>query len=204
MARVRTIAAAVLCAACAGGAMTTVSASPAAELDAVGKRMLDPIRERALAVPELIARLRLADDAIVADIGAGPGFLTLPLARAVPRGKVIATEIRADYLAVLEQRAREQQIANVITRTVLANDPGLERASIDLAVLCQVDHALADRADYFRTLKRALKPRGRIALINYQRYREADRDAVAQAALRVIDEWDLSGAFFAMIVEARR
>ena len=64
-----------------------------ADLDAVGKQMLDPLREQTLHPTELVARLKLRSDAVVADVGAGPGFLTVPLARAVPRGSVIAPDL---------------------------------------------------------------------------------------------------------------
>lgn len=162
--------------------------------------MLDPIREEALAVRELIPRLRLARDAVVADIGAGPGFLTLPLARAVPAGKVIATDLRGDYLAVLRERAASGGIQNVSTRVVRADQPGLQPSSIDLALLCEVDHALADRAAYFGALVPVLKKGGRIGLINFNRYREADLEAARKAGLTVVEQWSPSGAFFVLIL----
>jgi predicted O-methyltransferase YrrM len=169
-------------------------------LDVVGQSMLAPVREEALAVPALIERLALPVDATIADIGAGPGFLTLPLARAVRDGQVIATDIRRDYLDALAVRAHAAGLDNVTTRVVSAGSPGLAIASVDLALLCQVDHALADRAEYFRALVPALRRGGRIALVNYLRYREADREAAARAALAVVDEWEPSGAFFLMVV----
>jgi hypothetical protein len=58
--------------------------SSKAPLDYEGRKLLDPVRFEALRPAELIQRLELRSDARVADIGAGPGFLTLLLARAVP------------------------------------------------------------------------------------------------------------------------
>jgi precorrin-6B methylase 2 len=55
--------------------------------------MLAPARERALDPSALIARLHLPRSATVADIGAGPGFFTLPWARAVPAGHIGAGEL---------------------------------------------------------------------------------------------------------------
>ena len=168
-------------------------------LDAVGRMMLDPLRNKALDPPALIARLAPAPDAVIADVGAGPGFLTLPLARAVSRGHVIATDIEPAYLDFLAANAREQHIVNIETKLVDAANPGLAPSSVDLALLCQLDHGLADRATYFAELTRALRPGGRIALVNYRRYRVADLAAARAANLRVVDEWSPSPPFFLLV-----
>ena len=64
----------------------------------------------------VIAHLELAPDATIADVGAGPGYLTLPLARVVPRGRVIATDIREAYLDATISRARAAGVAKHETR----------------------------------------------------------------------------------------
>jgi SAM-dependent methyltransferase len=181
-----------------GGASLGRADEPA--LDGQGRAMLDPIREQALRPQALLARLRLAPTAVVADIGAGPGFLTLPLARAVPRGRVVATDVRADYLAVLLARAKQAGATNVRTRVVTPERPGLEARSVDVALLCQVDHQLADRAAYFAALVPALRVGGRIVLVNYARYRDADLEAARRAGRRVGDEWAPSPPVFALVL----
>ncbi len=169
-------------------------------LDAAGRQMLDRLRVQALHPDELVARLALAPDATVADVGAGPGFLTLPLARAVPRGRVVATDVRAGYLAVAARRAADAGLRNVETRVVPADSPSLPPRAIDLALLCQVDHYLADRARYLAALAPSLKPGGRVALVNYVRYRDADLAAARAAGLRVIDAWQPSPPFFVLVL----
>lgn len=189
--------------ACVIAALAGCAASALADgaaLDGPGRAMLDSLREEALRPSALVKRLALAPDAQVADVGAGPGFLTLPLARAVPRGAVLATDVRADYLAAAADRAARAGLSNVRTRVVPADRPSLDPASIDLAVLCQLDHYLKDRAAYFAALVPALRPRGRIALINYVRYREADLAAARAAHLRVVDEWAPSPPFFLLVL----
>jgi ubiquinone/menaquinone biosynthesis C-methylase UbiE len=192
------IAAAAAIAALVGLAGVAFGDAPA--LDAQGRAMLDSLREEALRPAALIARLALAPDDVIADVGAGPGFLTLPLARAVPRGRVIATDVRADYLAVAAERAARAGLENVRTRVVPADRPGLDPRSINLAILCQLDHYLKDRAAYFAALVPALRRDGRIALINYARYREADLAAARAAGLRVVDEWAPSPPFFLLVL----
>lgn len=163
--------------------------------------MLDPLREEGLHPSELIARLKLAPNAIVADVGAGPGFLTLPLARAVPQGRVIATDVKLDYLVLAQTRARQAGLTNVETRVTPPDDAQLGDGEVDLALLCQVDQLLPDRARYFRRLGAALRPHGRIALVNWARFRDADLAAARAAGLRVADEWAPTPPFFALVLE---
>jgi trans-aconitate methyltransferase len=161
--------------------------------------MLDPIRHQGLRPAELIARLQLAPTAVVADVGAGPGFLTVPLASAVPRGRVIATDVRADYLAMAAERTRAAGLHNVEIRTTPADDPRLAPGELDLALLCQVDQLLPDRVRYFRRLAAALKPNGRLALVNWARFRAADLEAATAAGFRLVDEWSPSAPLFLVV-----
>src|SRR5262249_9182527 len=87
-----------------------------AELDPRGRVMLDRLGAQGLRPDELIARLKLKPHAMVADVGAGPGFFTLPLAAAVPGGRVIATDVRDEYLAAAAERAHGAGLANIETR----------------------------------------------------------------------------------------
>lgn len=174
---------------------------PLPELDVVGRSYLAPLRNDALAVPRLIERLRLRPTDVVADLGAGPGFLTLPLARAVPDGRVIATDVKRSYLEVLSSRADAEGLDNIETRLVAEDQSGLGADSADVILLCQVDQLLADRAAYFRALVPSLKSGGRVVLVNYVRFQEVDRVAARAASLAIVDEWRPSEPFFVMVLE---
>jgi SAM-dependent methyltransferase len=119
----------------------------------------------------------------------------------VPRGRVIATDLRADYLAVAAERARKAGVRNLEVRVVERAAPGLSPHSVDLALLCQVDHGLIDRAAYFAAVAEALRPGGRIALVNYVRYREMDETALTDAHFRIVHEWTPSRPFFLLVAE---
>jgi ubiquinone/menaquinone biosynthesis C-methylase UbiE len=168
-------------------------------LDGQGRGMLQPIREEALRRDDLIRRLKLQPDAVIADVGAGPGFFTLPFAQTVARGRVLALDVRNDYLEVLRERASAARLSNIETRLVEAAHPGLAPGSIDLAFLCQVDHYLSDRAAYFVDLVRALKPDGRLVVVNFDKYRDADLAAARAAGLRLVDEWRPNPPFFVLV-----
>jgi ubiquinone/menaquinone biosynthesis C-methylase UbiE len=169
------------------------------DLDDEGRAMLNPRRADALHPPELIAALHLRPADTVADVGAGPGFLTLPLAAAVPAGRVIATDVNAKYLTALARRARRAGIGNIETRVVTSEQTGLEDRAVDLVVLCQVDHYLADRTRYLAALARALRPGGRIAVVNFRRYREEDVAAARAASLELQQIWEPSSIMFAAL-----
>lgn len=171
------------------------------QLDAAGRMLLDSVRDDGIQPTALLAYLRLPADATVADVGAGPGYLTLPLARALPAGHIIATDLRHDYLDVVAARVRSAGLHNVHTRLASIDDSGLQPSSVDLVILCQVDHYLQDRAVYLSRLRTVLRPRGRIALINYIRYQKEDHAAAVVAGLRILNEWLPSAAFFLLILD---
>jgi ubiquinone/menaquinone biosynthesis C-methylase UbiE len=150
-----------------------------------GSRPQPPTAQDAYRQPErLVAALALSPGSSVADIGAGGGYLTLPLARAVGTGgRVVATDTDAEALAALRERARE--LPQVTTRLVSADAPGLEPATFDLILLSQVDHLLPDRASYLRALGPGLRSGGRIALCNSQRHFAAAQAAAVAAGFRV-------------------
>jgi SAM-dependent methyltransferase len=136
--------------------------------------------ERYRAPATIVAGLALASGLRVADVGAGRGYLTGRLAAAVgPGGRVVATDIDGAALAAIPRAA------NVETRVVRADDPGLEPGAYDRILVSEVDHYLGDRTDYLRRLARALKPGGFIAVTNRLPYREPLVAAATSAGLRV-------------------
>ncbi len=170
------------------------------KLDAQGRAMLDPIREQALHPREVVTRLHLRPTDSIADVGAGPGFWTVPLAQAVPRGTLVALDIRADYLEVATVRAKEAGLTNVRTRVIPSDRPDLPASSVDVVFLAQVDHYLKDRVSYFSALANALHPSGRLVIVNYERFRAPDLAAAAAVGLHVIDQWQPSPPFFVLVV----
>jgi cyclopropane fatty-acyl-phospholipid synthase-like methyltransferase len=149
----------------------------------------------------LVAALALAPGESVADVGAGRGYLTHRLARAVgPSGRVVATDVDARALAAIDARAGER----IEKRVARADDPGLEAAGYDLILLAEVDHLLGDRADYFTRLRAALKPRGRLALSNRMLYRAPSLAAAARAGFTVERERDDLPGHYLLILEVAK
>jgi SAM-dependent methyltransferase len=126
----------------------------------------DPDRDAWQQPREVIKALALKPDALVADIGAGTGYFTVRLARVVRAGKVYAADLEPQMVKHLEVRAKREKLPNVIPVQAALDDPRLPEP-VDLALFVDVYHHIDDRRAYFERLKRALKPGGRIAIIDF-------------------------------------
>ena len=118
--------------------------------------------------PEAVIRsLSLPPSAHVADLGAGGGYFTFRLADAVgPTGKVYAVDVDKGTLEYIARRAKERGYTNVETILAKYDDPLLPEGKVDLIVTCNVYHHLENRADYFKSASRYLRPSGRITIID--------------------------------------
>jgi arsenite methyltransferase len=161
---VRLLALVVVLLASAAIAQAQVGVRPAEQYIA----MLDaPERIASMRVPELIARLGIEKEMVIADVGAGSGALTGPLALATgPRGTVYASDIDQALIDHIAQRAQASRLPNV--RTVLGTftDPKLPQ-QVDLALMNDVLHHVQDRAAYLKSVARHLKRGGRLAVVDY-------------------------------------
>jgi len=122
-----------------------------------------PQRVATQKIDGVLSKLSLKPGMVVADIGAGSGLFTRPLAKVV--GKVYAVDIQQDLLDHIDKRDKEENIRNV--RTVLGefNDPKLPAQDVDLAFINDVLHHIQNRAVYLKALGSYIKPAGRIAII---------------------------------------
>lgn len=128
----------------------------------------DPARD-AWQQPDLvIAALELSPAMTVADIGAGTGYFTMRLAKQVPGGQVIATDIEPDMVRYLTDRATREGVANVRAAVTPPADPQLADGSVDRVLVVDVWHHLGDRVAYAKALARGIKPDGMIAVVDFK------------------------------------
>jgi ubiquinone/menaquinone biosynthesis C-methylase UbiE len=116
-----------------------------------------------------IAALEVRPGSTVADLGAGSGYYSFRIAPLVgPAGKVLAVDIEPSMLEIIEARARRESIVNVQTVRSTAQDPHLPPASVDLVFMVDVYHELEYPYEIMQKVREALKPGGRVALIEYR------------------------------------
>lgn len=128
----------------------------------------DPRRDEWQKPEEVIAALKLQPGQFVADVGAGTGYFTVRLARAVgQKGTVFAIDVDTAMLDYLRQRLAKEQVRNVQVMQVPPHDPLLIDGSLDLIFVCNTYHHLEEREVYLRKLRKALKPDGRLVIIDF-------------------------------------
>jgi len=118
----------------------------------------------------VIRALKLRRGHVVADIGAGPGYFALRIARAVgPAGHVFAVDAEVDVLDVLRQRLRAAGVHNVTPVLGEGDDPLLPSSVCDLVLIVDTYHHFEDGRAFLRRAARALRPGGRLVNIDFAR-----------------------------------
>jgi ubiquinone/menaquinone biosynthesis C-methylase UbiE len=118
----------------------------------------------------VIESLKIAPGMMVADIGAGGGYFTFKLSRAVgASGKVYAVDVDREMIDLITDRAREENAANIATIVGASDDPRLPASGVDLIFTSNTYHHIENRVRYFANLRRYLRPGGRIAVIDFDR-----------------------------------
>jgi SAM-dependent methyltransferase len=136
--------------------------------------------------------LQIPKGASVADIGAGSGYMTERLAARVgPAGRVFANDLQPQMLDLLSRRLAARNITNVTLVQGATDDPKLAPASVDLELMVDVYHELSQPQAMLRRLREALKPGGRLVLLEYRKedptipIRFEHKMSVAEAKLEV-------------------
>lgn len=117
---------------------------------------------------QIMDALGIADGSAVADIGAGAGWFTIRLARRIgPNGTVIAQDVQRPMLDAIRRRVAREGLQNVQTRLGIDSNPNLPNAALDAVLVVDTYPEVEDRVSFLRNLGGALKPGGRIGVVNY-------------------------------------
>lgn len=151
--------------------------------------MEDERRVAELQVSKVIETLRPKANMKVADIGAGSGLFTRPLAKQVgDKGVVYAVEIRQDLVDYLQRNARELKLGNVRAILGAADDPKLPEP-VDLIVVIDTLHHIEGKPEYVKNLSRYLRSGGRIAVIDFREDRFPEHHDEMRYTLADLDGW---------------
>lgn len=130
------------------------------------ERLARPDRIAGLKIDYIIQSLALKPGQVVADIGAGPGVISVPMAKAVaPNGKVYAVEIDKGFFPHIEKRAQAEHVTNVVPVAGEFTDPKLPARDVDVVLFHDVLHHIQDRGGYLKAVATYVKPDGRVAII---------------------------------------
>jgi SAM-dependent methyltransferase len=129
-----------------------------------------PEREEQEQPDVVIDAMGLHGGEVVADLGAGSGYFTFRLAKAVGKtGKVLAVDIQDEMLATLRQRAAAMGATNVEEIKAGENDPHLPASGVDLVLMVDVYHELDYPYEVMAKVREALKPGGRVMFVEYRK-----------------------------------
>ena len=173
-----------------------------ADLEAYIARMEEPSRAEWQKPDDVVRALNLRPGQVACDIGAGPGYFSLRLARVLgDAGRVYAVDVEPRILAVLRDRIRDSGARNVTPVLSLADDALLPAGGCDLILIVDTYHHFPDGPAYLQRLSRALKPGGRIANVDFHKRelpvgppvehkvaREAFLADATAAGLRLVEE----------------
>lgn len=131
-------------------------------------RFEEPERD-AWAMPgEVIELLEITPSMDIADIGAGSGYFTRRLATAAPQGTTWAIDVDADFKDHIEGHCEQWGTPNIRTRLAVYEHPLLPRNTVDLVFISNTYSFLQDRIAYFTAIYKALRPGGRLAVIDWR------------------------------------
>jgi ubiquinone/menaquinone biosynthesis C-methylase UbiE len=118
---------------------------------------------------KMLDALKIPKGATVADVGAGAGYHSIRLAKRVgPTGTVLATDLQPEMLTMLVRNAREARVTNVKPIRSSQLDTKLPKEAVDVILMVDVYHECTDPEITLKGLFSALKPRGRLVLVEFR------------------------------------
>jgi ubiquinone/menaquinone biosynthesis C-methylase UbiE len=161
----------------------------------------DPGRDAWQKPDRVIAALGVAPGMTVADLGAGTGYFSVPLAHAVGAGgRVLALDVEPKLVDYMKERAAKAGLAQMIPQLIPIDDPRLPARGVDLVLVVDTWHHIDDRLHYLAKLESGLKAGGRVAVVDFRKgdFPVGPPDAHKLAPEAVQDEFRAAGWTLAM------
>lgn len=140
------------------------------DVDQYVERFESESREVATLRDEVLKILKIQPGMRVADVGAGTGLYTIPMAQAVgAQGAVFAVDISPNFLNFIARRAQQQELVNVCTVLGTQDSTQLPPETLDLVFICDTYHHFEDPVAVLGSIHRSMKPGARLVVIDFDR-----------------------------------
>jgi ubiquinone/menaquinone biosynthesis C-methylase UbiE len=116
---------------------------------------------------EIIGLLELKPSYVVADLGCGSGYFSVPISRKVK--KVYGVDVQKEMLKFLEQKIQEQKIVNIKTLLSEENRIPLQNESVDLLLSVNTLHEFRDKEKMITEIRRVLRPKGQAVIVDFKK-----------------------------------
>ena len=154
----------------------------------VGSTLGAPDRDARQKPKDLVAAMGLKPGMTVADVGTGVGYMLPFLSDAVgSNGHVTAEDIFPDFLEKARQRATSQKLSNVAFILGTPDDPKLPANTFDAILMLDVYHHVDFPAKVLASLREALKPDGRLVIVEYHKNEESMPNGRALTHIRLAE-----------------
>ena len=180
------------------------------------QRLLSPQRDASLDTLAILSFSGISYRDRVADIGCGPGYFTIPLAKALVEGKLYALDIDNEMLDACRERVAQARMGNVEILKCEEFDSSLEAGSLDGIFLAFVIQQSPDKPRFLKAVRQLLRPRGWGAILEWYRKEtetgpplerrvdpELMEELVKSAGFRYLGWRDLNGEQYMMTLRNR-
>ena len=174
-------------------------------------RFENPARLEELRPRETLERIGLQENDVLSDIGAGSGVFTIPAAKMI-RNTVLALEIQEELLALIAEKAQSEGLRNIELIKVSDNNLPVRDNSVDIVLLVTVLHEITEPAVFLEEVKRLLKNRGKLAVIEFHKRqtpmgpplaqrlsREEVKELLSQRGFVVQEDFDFGDNFYCLV-----
>lgn len=194
----------IACAALQSNSATAAEESSAnqfmhqADFKELAARFEDPARADWQKPEKTIASLGPLKGKTVADIGAGTGYFSFPIAKQAK--KVIAIDIDQRFLDYIAQKKQTQKIgANIETRLTEPDSSGLKPGEADMVLIVDTYHHIEGRIDYFKQLKKCLSKDGGLVIIDFKKEKTPQGPPLELRVAQAEVESELKSAGFTIV-----
>ena len=156
----------------------------------------DPSRDAWQKPDEILQALHVRAGMTIADLGAGTGYFSVRLAKAVgASGRVLAIDVEPKLVAYIQERATRESLPQITAVLAAPNDPKLPPASVSLVLIVDTWHHIDDRLTYLGTLARGIAPGGHVAVVDFKKgdFPVGPPDAHKLTPEEVIQEFSKAG-----------